>query len=57
MNKPLSEMTMDQLAEAIGKYGDSEAFQRGMMRGRATAKKKVRKERMKAVQLKAFEGK
>lgn len=53
----LEQMTMDQLGEAIGKYGDSEAFQRGMMKGRTAAKKKARKERMKAVQLKAFEGK
>lgn len=51
------EMTIDQLGKAIGKYGDYEAFQRGMIKGRAAAKKKARKERMKAVQLKAFEGK
>lgn len=53
----LKEMAMDQLVEAIGKYGDSEAFQRGMMKGRAAAKKKARKERMKTAQLKAFERK
>lgn len=50
------DLTVDQLSEYIGQYGDSDAFQRGLMKGRKAAKKAARKKRIQAVQRKAFEG-
>jgi hypothetical protein len=50
------DLTVDQLSEYIGQYGDSEAFQRGLMKGRKAAKKAARNKRIQAVQRKAFEG-
>lgn len=50
-------MTMEQLSEAIGEHGGSEAFVDGFRKGRIAAKKKARADRMKAAQVKAFGGK
>lgn len=58
MNKrEMMKLTPEQLGELVGQYAGTEEFQRGMAKGLAACKKKIRAERMKRAQVRAFEGK